>query len=405
MDTSNNYLLLLMFAFLFLYSHSEEVQESFCKCHGTVTTCRRMKWIPSRYKFCKKTETLDLSSNYLDSITVNEFNFTGAKHVKTIYLNGSTIKDLDKNAFAHFTQLEFLDLSDNLLETVPASLVVNNTKLTHLSLSMNYFHNDKTPTLISRSLEVLDLSQAGIEFFDETSVLNLPNLKYLYLDVNHIHYINPSTFVLLPKLVHVELSHNPWWCNCSTAKMFDYLIDKKLLKVEGTIRCRQAGKKFEDMYSKEGAVYSKKACKGFNAKAENEKIEILSGTKTVSTPKSTLLEQSTENVILKSTQTTQNPTTKKFKLPQTKVEMESKNINYASTKLEPKLSHVEPQPTNMQSQIIFPENKSSRIKLAIISGVVSMLLVVTVVGLIKVPPILLKHRKRKLLYTPMELEL
>lgn len=377
---------LLIFALISEHLQAEVVMcPNLCTCNEKAVICEnaRFKKISKNFNFSSQVETLDISGNFFEALTKSDLNFTGANQIKKLYLNDSNVADIRWNTFAHFTQLELLDLSENILEYLPSRLIQENKKILAIKLSMNLFFT-KTPELISNSLEILDLSQSHVEVFSEKNVMNLPNLRYLFLQGNQIKYINPSTFTLTYKLVHVELSYNPWRCNCSTAKLFDNLIEKKLMKIDDPIRCRQANKKFEDMYTKEGAIYAKKSCRGADFKKENGKFVSLNGTK------GSLVKVND----IKETKSTS---------------LSSESITLVPAAFEAVITEKDVVDTTKR-YILFeelkqPTSRFSNYQVAAYLVVFMILIFITAVSIVKVPQFILKHRKKKIVYKEIEMEL
>lgn len=231
-----------------------------CTCSPNTISCaeKRLHTIATNYTIPKNITKLDYSGNKLLELDIQSLNIRGIETIKEIYLNDSNVELVNIHTFNKCTKLENLDLSENILETIPNRIIQENKQIKQLNLAKNMFR--KTPELISTSLEVLDLTDCHIYTFNERNVINLPALKVLYLQENSLQAIAANTFLLSHALLRVELSYNPWKCTCDTAKMFHLLFKSGVLDVEEAVRCRMMKKRFETLVSKEGGVYFKKYC-------------------------------------------------------------------------------------------------------------------------------------------------
>lgn len=95
------------------------------------------------------------------------FNYTFASLVQVEHLNlsGNVIDSIDADAFKHLLWLSMLDLSHNRIEALPATVFSANSQLTHIWLRQNSLTMLEL-SLTSRALMLLDVAHnqlAGIE--------------------------------------------------------------------------------------------------------------------------------------------------------------------------------------------------------------------------------------------------
>ncbi|XP_063236899.1 slit homolog 1 protein [Bacillus rossius redtenbacheri] len=152
--------------------------------------------------------------------------------IQRLVLRGNRVRTVD-SAFQFYSELQYVDLSDNQLVSVPArsfdaqrkltelhlhhnkiSFVSNRTfsglrALTVLSLRRNFLEEfpDQLFASLSR-LEELDLGQNRISRVDARAFAGLASLKILYLDDNQLKVVPTPAFALLGGLAELHLGLN-----------------------------------------------------------------------------------------------------------------------------------------------------------------------------------------------------
>ncbi|XP_076101991.1 slit homolog 2 protein-like isoform X2 [Mytilus galloprovincialis] len=144
-----------------------------CTCTGTVVRCSRknLSTIPSGIP-------QDTTELYLD---VNKIT-----HLTT--------------EIGSLTNLRRLDLSNNLLVTLPENIFSNCTQLTALILSYNH-----------------------LECMADTTLSSLKRLRVLSLHGNNFSTIPYGAFKDLISLTHLALGGNPFYCDCNLKWLSDYI--------------------------------------------------------------------------------------------------------------------------------------------------------------------------------------
>lgn len=110
------------------------------------------------------------------NIITNVKDISVAKSLKMLSLRGNMIYNIDKKAFFKFTELEFLDLSENKLQSLPFGWNKNLSMLKYLNLESNYFQNIEGMMLNSLfTLQKLYIKNNDIMSLD----LNISNIKII----------------------------------------------------------------------------------------------------------------------------------------------------------------------------------------------------------------------------------
>lgn len=149
----------------------------------------------------KNLQILNLSKNRIKTIDREAFesNFL----LQAIRLDGNFMKDIDY-MFENLTNMVFLNISDNFLETFNYENFPKN--LQFLDISKNKINTIKNPNDISQNLKTLNLNY---NLLTEVSSFLLPrNLEFLHLQENMIEKISPYTFLKKPFLKTVDLKNN-----------------------------------------------------------------------------------------------------------------------------------------------------------------------------------------------------
>ena len=186
-------------------------------------------------------DVLDLSHNRLVGLD----NF-GWRKTRVLYLHGNSISNISTDAFTRMNQIETLRLNNNKLSSFHAECFRDLRTLTSLDLSANplgaHLQNEQVAINMNRhlgQLEVFSLSQVGLEdiptymFGNMTKLHTLDlsgnglcrldpsdfsamkrTLQILRLSHNRISAPDPRTFASLEGLSALDLSYNPFVCDC-----------------------------------------------------------------------------------------------------------------------------------------------------------------------------------------------
>ncbi|KAF4523690.1 hypothetical protein B566_EDAN006061 [Ephemera danica] len=175
------------------------------------------------------TQYLDVSFNKLTSLP-EHLNLL-VPQLETLIMNHNKLENMAGNEFRDMVELRTLDLSDNSLNgSLPSRLVTTNPRISVLLLARN--RGLSSPGHLQSSvLETLDLSGCNVTRLNATSFLALPALRSLNMSHNPITYlpenmtvpnlrvldfthctlasVPPYVLTGMPKLEHLHVSSNP----------------------------------------------------------------------------------------------------------------------------------------------------------------------------------------------------
>ncbi|XP_055019787.1 toll-like receptor 13 [Boleophthalmus pectinirostris] len=124
-------------------------------------------------------------------------------------------------------------------ETPHQNTFIYSPHLEELSIA-NSEEFDALPELFHplKQLKTLHLTYTNIKSVDFLSNANLTRLEVLSLTNNEIKLVNETIFKALPSLKHVDLSGNPFACNCSNDGFIDWVIRNKQVQVVNAFQYR-----------------------------------------------------------------------------------------------------------------------------------------------------------------------
>ena len=146
---------------------------------------------------------LDLSSNLIRSIPTKLSN--NIENLETLNLNSNNIKHIDDLAFEMFGKLRNLQLDGNVLKSISDEMFSGLVNLESLSMQHNSIRTIELDAFAQLGrLQSLFLSKNELEQVNE-SFNRLYGLKNLFLDFNRIAWIHPKAFVQLDQLKELVL--------------------------------------------------------------------------------------------------------------------------------------------------------------------------------------------------------
>ncbi len=150
-------------------------------------------------------EDIRLSKNYLVKVEDGSLLFTNMLH--NLDLSHNRLERIP-NIFSKLTNLNTLDLRDNLFTEINPDIFQGLTSLIGLRLSQNRFtYIPKNAFVNCPNLDVLNLAQNNISTLEYGAFSGLPNLRYLKLEHNQISDIK-YIFTFMPSLIVLMLAHN-----------------------------------------------------------------------------------------------------------------------------------------------------------------------------------------------------
>lgn len=229
--TKRNFWLASVFLFILLESPTSGHCPDHCVCKwkGGKETVECLNATLSRIpSLDTTTQVLDLSFNNLLRINENVFRDRNLYNLQKIYLKHCSIHVVIGRCFEGITNLVELDLSWNLLQTIPKEALKDCRYLMTLSLRGNPIrkvHQDTFDTL--KDLQTLDLSQCQLTEIDSQSFYKLNNLHWLKLDNNLLAKLQPE-FDFPAGLRGVSLHSNKWMCDCELIDFQNFLVNKSV---------------------------------------------------------------------------------------------------------------------------------------------------------------------------------
>lgn len=197
-------------------------------------------------------EVLDLSENLIEKVEKHGIPYL--KELKYLDLKNNVIENIDQMGLHNLPSLRHLDLSDNNLTSVPTSALSKLTNLSHLYLSGNFFQNITSLSFQSLfHLKHLHLSSLyDLQKIDSRAFVDNINLQKIWMNENiKVREVPPRLFHGNPKLTHIfmrnnaletleashfpidtllelEISGNPFVCNCSLLWLWKLGRDREL---------------------------------------------------------------------------------------------------------------------------------------------------------------------------------
>lgn len=161
------------------------------------------------------TQVLDMSGNKLQTLSNEQFIRANLLNLQKLYLRNCKIGEIERETFKGLTNLVELDLSHNLLVTVPSLALGFISSLRELTLASNHIHKIESQAFGNTpSLHKLDLSHCDIQTISAQAFSGLQGLTLLRLNGNKLSELLPKTIETLSRLHGIELHDNPWLCDC-----------------------------------------------------------------------------------------------------------------------------------------------------------------------------------------------
>eukprot|EP00066_Takifugu_rubripes_P012618 XP_011601884.1 PREDICTED: leucine-rich repeat-containing protein 70-like [Takifugu rubripes] len=205
-----------------------------------LTHCQIKEVEPQAFFSLSFLEKLDLSWNLLTSLPV-DFS-TSLTALRELRLQHNSLQHLTGYSLEHLDSIEKLDLSWNQLLWVGSGVFRGLSRLRQL-----YLHNNRLSVVQQGSLdllpglEVLNLSNNNISWIDGEALAPLYSLAILALEGNNLHHLKFKTFLSLhTSATHITLSANPWNCDCELHRVFSKILYVRHLHVDDypNVTCR-----------------------------------------------------------------------------------------------------------------------------------------------------------------------
>ncbi|XP_023197243.1 leucine-rich repeat-containing G-protein coupled receptor 6-like isoform X2 [Xiphophorus maculatus] len=190
---------------------------------------------------------LDLSGNRVREVRSDSFvglwslkfllmsnNSIHAVHPQVLRLDHNLMQHVDSSSLRNCDNLRKLDLSYNRIRTIDTRAFHSLSRLRLLHLEGNRLNMLKDG-LLSRqqSLEVLLLGHNNISAIEAEALAPLRGLTLLGLRGNQLQHIKFKTFLKLQTIsTHLQMSLNPWTCDCDLQRVFGKIQYVRHLHVE-----------------------------------------------------------------------------------------------------------------------------------------------------------------------------
>lgn len=177
-------------------------------------------------------EKLDLSFNQLRRLP-QDFS-QSLSSLQELRLDHNLLQHLDSSSLQDSENLKKLDLSYNRIRAIDVRAFLSLSRLSLLNLEGNRL-NALTDGLLSRqqSLEVLLLGHNNISAIEAEALAPLRSLTLLGLQGNQLEHIRFKTFLKLQTTsTHLQMSSNPWTCDCELQRVFSKIQYVRHLHVE-----------------------------------------------------------------------------------------------------------------------------------------------------------------------------
>lgn len=146
-------------------------------------------------------QVLDLSNNFLPSISANEFAAANLRNLHKLFIRNATLKQLHRDSLKGLDILIELDLSFNLLQTLPRSVFNHLAKLRVLMLNNNKLERLEDGLFRNmRFLHKIEIKENLLTRIETKAFFNLPMLTQIYLDGNQLAMLHRECFQHLEKL-------------------------------------------------------------------------------------------------------------------------------------------------------------------------------------------------------------
>lgn len=176
-----------------------------------------------------ETQLLDISGNNLQVLPKETFMKLSLLDLQKVYLRNCSIGQLDDRALKGLLNVVDLDLSNNLITSVPSSIFEDVPNLRNFSLAHNPIQKvDALAFKNAGSLTKLDLSHCQIKTIAPKAFEGIEYLEFLRLNDNKLSELRVKTVDSLSGLHGIELHDNPWYCDCSLRTLKIWLVEKNV---------------------------------------------------------------------------------------------------------------------------------------------------------------------------------
>ncbi|KAK6635724.1 hypothetical protein RUM44_000978 [Polyplax serrata] len=205
-------------------------------------------------RFTHEMKFLQIESSNISVLQSRSFQSTPS--LSQIILSEISLMEIEQGAFGGLNRLKLVDLSHNLLRSIPVDLF-KHTKIIRLSLEGNELVvPESAPLLSAKYLNSLSLKNCSIRYLSDYTFGELPALMHLDLSHNQLNSMPLKIFYSLKHLTHLDLSHNqfttlninifksipsfpkfptfvilannPWDCDCALSELSEWVTRNRV---------------------------------------------------------------------------------------------------------------------------------------------------------------------------------
>ncbi|VDP04539.1 unnamed protein product [Soboliphyme baturini] len=174
----------------------------------------------------------ELKSLYLDRNQITQLSnddFKAFSSLTTLSMTCNELSTFEPDSLAALNALKVLSLQNNKISHIPDGLFVNLRNLTQLFLSQNNLSDFFGNIFIGLDqLEILTASHNRIRSIEHSVFANFTALRKLYLNDNQLRSLYNDTFAeIQDTLVALDLSDNPWQCDCNMLWFVQWINEVK----------------------------------------------------------------------------------------------------------------------------------------------------------------------------------
>ncbi|XP_063281613.1 insulin-like growth factor-binding protein complex acid labile subunit [Pelobates fuscus] len=187
---------------------------------------------PKSFRSLGFLERLDLSNNLISNLPLDFSRGLGS--LRELRVPSNRLSVLTYESLRHLESLEKLDLSRNFLSFVEQGAFRGLSRLRHLHLQSNLLDAVRGGYFFMlQNLELLDVSDNNVSSIAVESFTSLHSLRLLALSGNQLSHLKFKTFLnLQTSSTHIQVSGNPWVCDCDLQRVFGKITSVRHLHID-----------------------------------------------------------------------------------------------------------------------------------------------------------------------------